>query len=117
MERICEPKNLNRAYKRVKANRGSPGVDGMTVGELGAWLVGHKEEWIAQLLDGSYQPQEVRGVEIPKPGGGVRQLGIRAVADRLVQQAILQVLDPLLDPTFSESSYGFPPGRSAPTKR
>ena len=104
MERICELENLNRAYKRVKANRGSPGVDGMTVGELGAWLVGHKEEWIAQLLDGSYQPQEVRGVEIPKPGGGVRQLGIPTVADRLVQQAILQVLDPLLDPTFSESS-------------
>ena len=113
MERICELENLNRAFKRVKANRGSPGVDGMTVGELGAWLVGHKEEWIAQLLDGSYQPQEVRGV----PGGGVRQLGIRAVADRLVQQAIVQVLDPLLDPTFSESSYGFRPGRSAPTKR
>ena len=117
MERICEPKNLNRVYKRVKANRGSPGVDGMTVGELGAWLVGHKEEWIAQLLDRSYQPQEVRGVEIPKPGGGVRQLGIPTVADRLVQQAILQVLDPLLEPTFSESRYGFRPGRSAPTKR
>ena len=97
----------------MKANRGSPGVDGMTVGELGAWLVGHKEEWIAQ----SGQPQEVRGVEIPEPGGGVRQLGIPTVADRLVQQAILQVLGPLLDSTFSESSYGFRPGRSAPTKR
>ena len=117
MERICELDNLNRAYKRVKVNRGSPGVDGMTVSELGAWLVGHKEEWIAQLLDGSYQPQEVRGVEIPKPGGGVRQLCIPTVADRLVQKAILQVLDPLLDPTFSESSSGFRPGRSAPTKR
>ena len=113
MERICEPKNLNRAYRRVKANRGSPGVDGMTVGELGAWLAGRKEEWVAQLLDGSYRPQEIRGVEIPKPGGGVRQLGIPTVVDRLVQQAILQVLDPLLDPTFSESSYGFRPGRSA----
>ena len=113
MERICEPKNLNQAYKRVKANRGSPGVDGMTVGELGAWLVAHKEELIASLLDGSYQPQEVRGVEIPKPGGGVRQLGIPTVVDRLVQQATLQVLDPMLDPTFSESSYGFRPGRSA----
>ena len=113
MERICEPKNLNWAYRRVKANRGSPGVDGMTVGELRAWLAAHKEEFIAQLLDGSYRPREVRGVEIPKPGGGVRQLGIPTVVDRLVQQAILQVLDPLLDPTFSESSYGFRPGRSA----
>ena len=113
MERICEPKNLNRAYRRVKANRGSPGVDGMTVGELRAWLAAHREEFIASLLDGSYRPREVRGVEIPKPGGGVRQLGIPTVVDRLVQQAILQVLDPLLDPTFSESSYGFRPGRSA----
>jgi len=113
MERICEGKNLNRAYKRVKANRGSPGVDGMTVGELGSWLVAHKEEFIASLLDGSYRPQVVRGVTIPKPDGGVRQLGIPTVVDRLVQQAILQVLDPMLDPTFSESSYGFRPGRSA----
>jgi RNA-directed DNA polymerase len=113
MERICERENLNRAYKRVKANRGSPGVDGMTVGELGAWFEAHREELVASLLDGSYRPQEVRGVEIPKPGGGVRQLGIPTVVDRLVQQAILQVLDPLLDPTFSESSYGFRRGRSA----
>ena len=113
MEMICERKNLNRAYKRVKANRGSPGVDGMTVGELGAWLAAHKEELVANLLDGSYRSRVVRGVEIPKPGGGMRQLGIPTVADRLVQQAILQVLDPLLDPTFSESSYGFRPGRSA----
>jgi len=113
MERICEGTNLNRAYKRVKANRGSPGVDGMTVGELGAWLAAHKEELVASLLDGSYRPRVVRGVNIPKPGGGVRQLGIPTVVDRLVQQAILQVLDPLLDPTFSESSYGFRVGRSA----
>ena len=113
MERICERKNLNRAYKRVKANRGSPGVDAMTVGELGAWLAAHKEELVASLLDGSYRPRVVRGVNIPKPGGGVRQLGIPTVVDRLVQQAILQVLDPLLDPTFSESSYGFRVGRSA----
>ena len=89
IERICEPKNLNRAYRRVKANRGSPGVDGMTVGELRAWLVAHREEFVASLLDGSYRPREVRGVEIPKPGGGVRQLGIPTVVDRLVQQAIL----------------------------
>ena len=113
MERVCEPKNLNRAYKRVRANRGSPGVDGLTVGELGAWLAAHKEELVVSLLDGSYRPRAVRGVEIPKPGGGMRQLGIPTVVDRLVQQAILQVLDPMLDPTFSESSYGFRPGRSA----
>jgi RNA-directed DNA polymerase len=113
MERILERENLNRAYKRVKGNRGSPGVDGMTVGELGIWLEAHKEELAASLLDGSYEPQVVRGVNIPKPGGGVRQLGIPTVVDRLVQQAILQVLDPMLDPTFSESSYGFRPGRSA----
>ena len=113
MERICEKENLNRAYKRVKANRGSPGVDRMTVGELGAWLAAHKEALVASLLDGSYEPQVVRGVTIPKPGGGMRQLGIPTVVDRLVQQAILQVLDPMLDPTFSESSYGFRPGRSA----
>lgn len=113
MERICEPENLNRAYKRVKSNRGSPGIDGMTVAELGPWLKAHGEELVASLLDGSYQPEPVRGVEIPKPGGGVRQLGIPTVKCRFVQQAILQVLDPLLDPTFSESSYGFRPGRSA----
>ena len=97
----------------MKANKGAPGVDGMTVEELDGWLVAHKEELIASLLDGSYQPQPVRGVEIPKPGGGVRQLGIPTVVDRLVQQAILQVLEPILDPTFSESSYGFRPGRGA----
>lgn len=113
MERICERNNLIRAYKRVKTNRGSPGVDGLTVGELGVWLEAHMEELVVSLLDGSYRPREVRGVEIPKPGGGMRQLGIPTVVDRLVQQAILQVLDPMLDPTFSESSYGFRPGRSA----
>jgi len=113
MEKICEPANLNRAYKRVKANKGAPGIDGMTVNELYGWLAGHKGELIASLLNGSYQPQEVRGVEIPKPGGGMRQLGIPTVVDRLVQQAILQVLEPLLEPTFSESSYGFRPGRNA----
>ena len=113
MEEVCNRENLNRAYKRVKANKGSAGVDGMTVHDLKTWLAEHKEMLIASLLDGSYQPRRVRGVEIPKPGGGVRQLGIPTVVDRLVQQAILQVLEPLLDPTFSESSYGFRPGRSA----
>ena len=113
MEEVIEPKNLNRACQRVKANKGAPGVDGMSVDDLGGWLAEHREELVASLLEGSYQPQPVRGVEIPKPGGGVRQLGIPTVVDRLVQQGILQVLDPLLDPTFSESSYGFRPGRNA----
>ena len=97
MERICEGENLNRAYKRVRKNRGSPGVDGMTTGELGSWLEVHKEELVARLLDGSYRPQVVRWVTIPKAGGGVRQLGIPTVVDRMVQQAILQVLDPMVD--------------------
>lgn len=113
MERVCERRNLNRAYKRVKANKGASGVDGMTVDDLYPWLVEHREALVAALLDGSYRPQPVLGKEIPKPGGGVRQLGIPTVVDRLVQQAILQVLDPLLDPTFSASSYGFRPGRNA----
>jgi RNA-directed DNA polymerase len=114
MEQVCEPANLNRAYARVMANKGSPGVDGLTVGKLGGWIKRHKQAFIASLLDGSYQPQPVRGVQIPKPGGkGMRQLGIPTVVDRLVQQAMLQVLEPILDPTFSTSSYGFRPGHSA----
>jgi RNA-directed DNA polymerase len=114
MEQVCEAENLNRAYARVKANKGSPGVDGMSVNKLGDWIKLHKHELIASLLDGSYEPQPVRGVQIPKPGGkGMRQLGIPTVVDRLVQQAIRQVLEPILDPAFSASSYGFRPGRSA----
>jgi RNA-directed DNA polymerase len=114
MRRVCERDNLNRAYRRVKANKGAPGVDGMMVNDLYGWLAQHKEGLIASLLDGSYRPQAVRGVEIPKAGGhGKRQLGIPAVVDRLVQQAILQVLEGIVEPTFSASSYGFRPGRSA----
>jgi RNA-directed DNA polymerase len=113
MEEVTHRDNLNRAYRRVMANKGAPGVDGMTVDELREWIAEHKQELIASLLDGTYQPQPVRGVEIPKPGGGVRQLGIPTVVDRLVQQALLQVLDPLWDPTFCDSSFGFRPGRSA----
>jgi RNA-directed DNA polymerase len=114
MEQVCEPENLNRALARVKANKGSPGVDGMSVRQLGDWLKVHEHELTASLLAGTYQPQPVRGTQIPKPGGkGMRQLGIPTVVDRLVQQAILQVLDPILDPTFSESSHGFRPRRSA----
>jgi RNA-directed DNA polymerase len=113
MEEVTGSTNLNQAYKRVKANRGAAGIDGMTVSELRRWIGLHREELIASLLDGSYRPQAVRGVDIPKPGGGTRQLGIPTVVDRLVQQAFLQVLEPLLDPSFSASSFGFRPGRSA----
>ena len=113
MEEVANRENLNQAYRRVKANQGAPGVDGMTIAEMLDWFAEHAQEFIASLLDGSYQPQPVRGVEIPKPGGGMRQLGIPTVVDRVVQQAILQVLEPILDPTFSDSSYGFRPRRSA----
>jgi RNA-directed DNA polymerase len=113
MEKIASSANLNEAYKRVKANQGAPGVDGMTVADLRPWIADNKDTLITALLDGSYQPRPVRGVEIPKPGGGKRQLGIPTVVDRLVQQAILQVLEPLLDPSFSVSSFGFRPGRGA----
>ena len=113
MEKVCERHNLNLAYRRVKANKGAPGVDGMTVGELSAWLKTHKDALKASLMDGSYQPNPVRGIEIPKSGGRKRQLGIPTVRDRLVQQALLQVLESILDPTFSPSSFGFRPKRSA----
>lgn len=115
MEKVCNRANLNRAYKRVKSNKGSPGIDGMTVEVLGSWIREHKEQLVLSLLDGSYQPQPVRKVEIPKPGkvNAKRMLCIPTVVDRLVQQAIHQVLEPIFDPTFSESSYGFRPGRKA----
>ena len=110
MEEICEWNNLKEALGRVRTNKGSPGIDGMTVDELPDYpqLVPIRE----QLLEGSYQPQPVRRVEIPKPDGGVRKLGIPTVLDRFVQQAVMQVLEKRWDPTFSDSSYGFRPGRS-----
>src|SRR5215204_3479734 len=114
MEEVCERENLKEALKRVKANKGSPGVDGMTVGEIKDYL---KQHWPAireQLLNGTYEPQPVRRVEIPKPdGGGVRKLGIPSVLDRFIQQAVMQVLQKHWDRTFSDHSYGFRPGRSA----
>jgi RNA-directed DNA polymerase len=113
MERICHKANLNQAYKRVKANKGAAGVDGLTVGELSAYIREHKEQLIQSLLDGSYEPQPVRKLMIPKHGGGERQLGIPTVVDRLIQQAIHQVLEPMFDEGFSESSFGFRPKRSA----
>jgi RNA-directed DNA polymerase len=113
MEQVVERSNARAALKRVKQNKGSPGIDGMTVNELPKYLVEHWEAIRAQLLDGTYQPKPVRRQEIPKSGGGVRELGIPCVLDRFIQQAILQVLQPMFDPTFSEHSYGFRPGRSA----
>jgi RNA-directed DNA polymerase len=100
MEEVVEGDNLRQALKRVKANKGSPGIDGMTVEELPAYLKANWERLRAQLLDGSYQPQPVRQQEIPKAGGGVRKLGIPAVVDRFLQQAILQVLQPSGLPRF-----------------
>lgn len=113
MEEIVKPENLNLAYKRVVENKGCGGIDKMQVEELGEWIQKNKQELIQQLLEGTYQPQPVKRTNIPKPNGGTRALGIPTVRDRLVQQAILQVLTPILDPLFSESSYGFRPGRSA----
>ena len=113
MEEVCRRENLSRALKRVRANRGAPGVDGMTVDELGPYLKEHWPTLREELLSGKYRPKPVRRVEIPKPSGGVRKLGIPTVLDRFLQQAILQVLEPVWDPTFSDGSYGFRPGRSA----
>ena len=113
MEAVVEPRNLERALAQVQRNKGAPGVDGMTVKELGSYLQDHRSEIIVQLLEGRYTPQAVRRVEIPKPSGGVRVLGVPTVLDRFVQQALLQVLQADWDETFSDSSYGFRPGRSA----
>src|ERR1700741_5410589 len=113
MEEMCERANLVRAWKRVRSNQGSPGVDGMTTGDAKDYVREHWPSIRSQLLDGTSQPQPVKRVEIPKPGGGVRKLGVPCVVDRLIQQALLQVLQKQWDPTFSEHSYGFRPGRSA----
>jgi RNA-directed DNA polymerase len=113
MERICSRDNLNRAYLKVKKNKGAAGIDGKTIEASFAYLKTHKEELVASLRNGSYRPQAVRAVEIPKPGGGSRQLGIPTVIDRVIQQAILEVIQPYFETTFSEFSFGFRPGRSA----
>src|SRR6516225_3984019 len=113
MEEVCERENLKAALRRVKANKGSPGVDGMTVIGIKDYL---KQHWPAireQLLSGTYEPKPVRRVEIAKPDGGVRKLGIPTVLDRFIQQAVMQVLQRRWDRTFSDHSYGFRPGRSA----
>ena len=113
MEAILSRDNMMAALRRVVANKGAPGIDDMPVEELRAYLVGHWPRIKEDLLAGRYRPAPVRGVEIPKPGGGQRLLGIPTVLDRLIQQAMHQVLMPLFDPGFSNSSYGFRPGRSA----
>lgn len=113
MALAVERQNCLAALKRVKANKGSPGIDGMTVGELPAYLVVNWTRIREELLAGRYRPQPVRRVAIPKPGGGERELGIPTVLDRFIQQLLLQVLQPRFDPTFSDASYGFRPGRRA----
>jgi group II intron reverse transcriptase/maturase len=111
--KVLDRSNLNRAYKRVRDNGGAPGIDGMTTDELFKYLKEHGVELIASISLGKYRPQPVRRVEIPKPDGGKRQLGIPTVVDRVIQLAIAQVLEPIFEPEFSDGSYGFRPGRSA----
>ena len=111
--KILERDNLNRAYKRVKANKGAPGIDGMTIEAALPWLKEHKDELIRRIKRGKYTPSPVRRVEIPKPDGGIRKLGIPTVIDRIIQQAIAQKLMPIYEPMFSDGSYGYRPGRSA----
>ena len=113
MEAVVARENMFRAYEQVLSNKGAAGTDGMTVEDLKPYLQEHWERIKEELLNGKYQPQPVRCVEIPKPQGGMRQLGIPSVVDRLIQQALHQILSPVFEPGFSESSYGFRPGRSA----
>jgi group II intron reverse transcriptase/maturase len=113
MEKVCERRNLQAALKRVRKNKGSPGIDGMTVDELPDHLRNNWERLRGELLSGTYQPQAVKRQQIPKSGGGMRELGIPTVLDRFIQQALLQVLQPRFDPSFSQHSHGFRPGRRA----
>ena len=113
LEKILHKDNLNRAFKRVKANKGAPGIDGITVDEIGAYLKENQRDIIARIYKGKYTPDAVRRVEIPKPDGGIRKLGIPTVKDRIFQQAITQQLMPIYEPLFSDNSYGYRPGRRA----
>ena len=113
LEQILSPANLNAAYKRVKQNKGAGGIDEMDVESLKDYLIKEKEALIASILGGKYRPNPVRRVEIPKENGKKRQLGIPTVVDRVIQQAITQVLSPLYEKQFSPSSYGFRPKRNA----
>lgn len=113
LEKLLHRNNLNAAYKRVKEKGGAAGIDGMTVEEMLPYLKENREELVASLRGGWYKPKPVRRVEIPKPDGGVRKLGIPTVIDRMIQQGLVQVLQPIFEPTFSASSYGFRPRRNA----
>ena len=113
LEKILNRDNLNRAFKRVKANKGAPGVDGMTIDETLTWLREHNHELIDRIRRGKYTPKPVRRVEIPKPDGGIRKLGIPTVIDRTIQQAMAQQMIPIFEPLFADGSYGYRPGRSA----
>ena len=113
LEKVLDRDNLNRAYRRVKANKGACGVDGMTIEEALPWLKEHREELLESIRSGKYKPSPVRRVEIPKDNGGKRQLGIPTVIDRIIQQAIAQVLIPIYESKFSNGSYGYRPHRSA----
>jgi len=113
MELVVHPTNMGRAYRQVVGNKGSAGIDGMAVEDLLGHLRTDWEQIKSALLSDTYYPQGVRSVDIPKPNGGTRQLGIPTVMDRLIQQALYQVLNPLYDPTFTDNSYGFRPGRNA----
>ena len=113
LEKVLDRGNLNKAYKRVKQNGGAAGVDGMTVDDMLPYLQENREELLESILGGWYKPKPVRRVEIPKPDGGVRNLGVPTVIDRMIQQALVQVLQPIFERTFSDSSYGFRPGRNA----
>ena len=111
--KILDKDNLNRAYKRVKANKGAPGIDGMTIEEALPWLKEHNHELVERIRRGKYRPSPVRRVEIPKPDGGIRKLGIPTVIDRMIQQAMAQQLMPIYEPLFSDNSFGYRPGRGA----
>jgi len=113
LEEVVREETLARAWKAVRANRGGPGIDGLSVERFPSWWAKHRQQVIEELRSGNYRPQPVKRCEIPKMNGGVRVLGVPTVLDRVVQQAIVQVLTPLFDPGFSAHSYGFRPGRSA----
>ena len=111
LEKILDKENLNKAYKHVKANKGAPGVDGVTVDEAYENITQNKEKWLHQIRKRTYKPQPVRRVQIPKENGKMRNLGIPTVFDRIIQQSIVQVLSPIFEEQFSKTSYGFRPGR------
>ena len=113
LEAILDRNDLNKAYQKVKKNGGSAGIDGMTVEEMLPYLKEHREELLKALRNGKYKPKPVKRVEIPKPDGGKRNLGVPTVIDRMIQQAIVQVLQPIYEPLFSNNSYGFRPNRNA----